>query len=192
MPNVLPELKAVLPNEACRDAIVFAGRLIKLKNLERLIKAFAKIKENNSKLIIFGQGPEKARLKNLIASLNMGAGVEIKDDVARQELFNIISGCKFFILPSITDVSPNLALECLSLKKPIILTKETGLSADLTKELITVDPLSADDIREKMEFLLEPKNLADYENRLKNLSFKKWDWSEVALAHLHIFKDITK
>lgn len=188
IPNALPEIKATLPSAAYRDAIIFAGRLIKLKNLERLIKAFLKIRENNLKLVIFGQGPAKENLQNLINRLGRNGRIKIKGNVNHKELISFISGCKFFILPSITEISPNLALECLSLKKPIILTQETGLSADLTKNIITVNPLSEDDIKAKIEYLLDDGNLNNYKISLERLAIKPREWRQIAIEHLNIFK----
>jgi len=190
VPNALPEMKEVLPNAEYRDAIIFAGRLIRLKNLERLINAFSKIKDDSLKLIIFGQGPAKDYLQGLINRLGQSERIKIKGNVGHQELISSISGCKFFILPSITEISPNLALECLSLKKPIILTQENGLAADLTKEIITVDPLSEDDIKAKIEYLLNDENLNNYRISLERLALKPREWQEIAVEHLNIFKNL--
>lgn len=190
VPNALPVMKAVSPSVAHRDAIIFAGRLIKLKNLERLISAFSKVKENNLRLVIFGQGPAKENLRNLINQLGQNKRIEIKGNVQHKELISFVSGCKFFILPSVTEISPNLALECLSLKKPIILTQETGLSADLIKKIITVNPLSEDDIKLKIEYLLNEKNLNDYRISLEKLAIEPREWRQIAVEHLNIFKDL--
>ena len=48
------------------------GRLVKQKNFETLIKGFSLFSKDypNYKLVILGDGPEKEKLKQLIANLN--------------------------------------------------------------------------------------------------------------------------
>ncbi len=188
--NASLEVNNFLPDYQYRDSFIFAGRLIKLKNLNRLIKAFSKIKDGNIKLIIFGQGPEKENLLTLIKNLSLEKRVEIKDKIEQEKLINIIGGCKFFILPSVTEISPNLALECLSLRKPIILTKETGLADELINKLVKINPMSEEDIKNKIEYLMKEDNLSEYKNVLDKLIIKPREWRQIAEEHLNIFKTL--
>jgi glycosyltransferase involved in cell wall biosynthesis len=190
IPNASPRTAAAVLGAQPGNSVISAGRLIKLKNLSRLICAFAKIKNNNLKLIIFGQGPERENLMALIKRLSLECRVEINDRVGQEKLISLIGGCRFFILPSITEISPNLALECLSLKKPIILTKETGLPAELVNGLITVDPMSEDDIKNKIEYLMDDEHLLAYQNSLGRLAIEPREWEQLAAEHLNIFKDL--
>jgi len=188
--NAAPEIAPVSPDRQFENYLVFAGRLIKLKNLSRLIRALANVKNNNYKLIIFGQGPERENLASLIKELGLENKVEIKGRIEQNKLINFIGGCRFFILPSITEISPNLALECLSLRKPIILTKEIGLEKALLEKLITVDPLSEEDMKNKVEHLMDDNNLAEYKNNLARLEIEPRGWNQIAEEHLNIFKDL--
>ena len=90
-------------------------------------------------------------------------------------------------MPSVTEISPNLALECIGLGQPIILTKETGLKSDLTNNLIKINPLSEDDIRDKINFLLKTDNLIKYRQELKNLKIGQREWKAVAIEHISAF-----
>lgn len=188
--NPVPELQAGERDEKYKDSIVFAGRLIKLKNLERLIKVFSGLQDKNIKLLICGEGPEKNNLRKLVDNLKLNERVALAGNIEHEKLVKIINGCKFLILPSITEISPNLALECLSIAKPIILTRETGLSEEIVSRLITIDPLSENDIREKTEYLLNPENLKRYEERLKQSPIAKRSWEELAREHREIFYNI--
>jgi len=187
--NALPAIK-VQADSRFKDSIVFAGRLIGLKNLERLIKAFVKIKQAKINLLLFGNGPEEKKLQQLIIDLGATAKVKLKGVVEHKVLMGIISGCRFFILPSLTEISPNLILECISLAKPVVLTKENGLDREITKQLLTVDPLVEEDIREKVEYLLDDNNLSAYASRLQKFNSLWREWSLVAREHLEIFKNV--
>jgi glycosyltransferase involved in cell wall biosynthesis len=188
--NPVPELQAGERDEKYKDSIVFAGRLVKLKNLKKLIKVFGELRDKNTKLLICGDGPEKNDLQKLIDNLKLNERVKLAGNIEHKELVKIINGCKFLILPSITEISPNLALECLSLKKPILLTAETGLPAEITKNLITFNPLSEEDLKNKIEFLLNSENLKRYEERLEQSPIAKRSWEEAAREHCEIFYDI--
>jgi len=183
--NAIPEIVAGEKNMDYENCLVFAGRLIKLKNIDRLIRAFEKINYSGLELLIFGEGPEREKLES---GVNRKDKIKFKGNISHRELIKIISGCKFVILPSITEISPNLALECLSMAKPIILTRETGLDRAVMDKLVTVDPLKEDDIRKKIEFLLKEENLAGYTNALRDLKIKKRSWQDIAHDHDKIFK----
>lgn len=188
--NALPAVKAERADERFKNSIIFAGRIIKLKNLDRLVEVFGKIRQAKIELLIFGDGPGESGLKKLILDYGLSGKVRLMGAVEHKKLMGIIAGCRFFILPSITEISPNLILECVGLAKPVVLTKETGLEADIIKHLLTFDPLSEADIKAKMEYLLDDNNLATYAAKLKRLNFSRRPWSLVAAEHLEIFKKI--
>ena len=188
--NASPEIKDAPSDCQPGDFFVFAGRLIKLKNLSRLIRAFASTRKNNFKLIIFGQGPERENLMALIKEFRLEKKVEIRGRIEQKRLISFINDCRSFILPSITEISPNLALECLSLRKPIILTQETGLAERLVSGLIKIDPLSEEDIKNKFEYLMNDNNLAEYKANLARLAIEPRGWSRIAEEHFNIFKNL--
>lgn len=53
-----------------RKVVLYVGRLVALKNLEALINAFGRIKEDNSALVIVGDGAQEKKLKELSMSIN--------------------------------------------------------------------------------------------------------------------------
>jgi len=61
-----------LQEEPKQDVIINVGKLDEQKNQQLLIRAFARIADEfpEWKLVIYGEGPERAKLEKLIASLN--------------------------------------------------------------------------------------------------------------------------
>lgn len=53
-----------------RKVVLYVGRLVALKNLEVLIRAFGKIKDDNAVLVIVGDGEEEKKLKDLCLKNN--------------------------------------------------------------------------------------------------------------------------
>lgn len=187
VPNALPVIK-IMKGDEQKKIILFAGRFIRLKNIERLIIAFSKLK-SDAILHIYGKGPDKKKLKDLIKKMNQSERIMIMDSVFHNELIEKISESLFVILPSITEISPNLAIECISMGKPIILTKYTGIG-ELTANVITIDPLSENDIKEKIEYLSNDYNLRNYADKLKRVDIVKREWKDIAREHISIFNKI--
>ena len=189
--NALPRVRAGQAEAQFKDSIIFAGRLIGLKNLERLIRVFAAI-ETKADLLMFGAGPAREKLQKIIQGFGLENRVKLMGVVPHVRLMEIIAGCRFLILPSITEISPNLALECIGLGQAVILTRETGLDDILTGHLLLVDPLSEKDLEDKIRYLLDDNNLAAYKDKLRQINFSWREWSQVAGEHCAIFKKLTQ
>lgn len=59
------------PRDDNQNVIWYVGRLIKLKNVDLLIKSFSEIKQENYKLNIVGDGPEDSYLRSLSDELSI-------------------------------------------------------------------------------------------------------------------------
>lgn len=175
--NPFPAAEEVgaLPREGYQ--ILYAGRLLKLKNLELLIKEFHDILSKTDKhltLKIVGEGPEKEKLLRYNK-------VTFAEPMTHRELMKEISKSYMCVLPSLTEITPNFALECLALGKPILLTKENGL--DIVRDnLILIDPKDEDDLANKILFLLDEKNYNEYVERIKRIP-KDYTWDNVIKEH---------
>ncbi len=81
--------------------IVSVGRLEKVKNQSLLIKAFSKIKDTNSKLILVGKGSERDNLEALIQSLKLENRVIITGFVEHPETY--LAKSHLFVIPSLSE-----------------------------------------------------------------------------------------
>lgn len=108
-----------------------------------------------------------------------------EDIVSHDELLEKIKQCYVVVLPSLSEVSPNLILEAIRFNKPFILTKETGFYEKMKDIGIFVDPLSEDDIREKILFLADDENYRNYKKKIEEFTFMH-SWKEIAHEFLTI------
>lgn len=145
---------------------VFAGRPIRLKNLERLKMAFAAAQKINPEIKL-----------------------DILSQLPHEELMRRIEACYAVILPSFSDVSPNFILDAIRADKPFIMTKETGFSGKLKEIGLFIDSLNEGDIKEKILFLADDKNYNQYKNKIVNFRFTH-SWKEIANEFLEIYKKI--
>ncbi len=189
IPNAMPSVRISGNDDRYKDHFLFAGRFIKIKNIISLLEAFAEI-DHREKLLLVGSGPELTIINDRIKDLNLKDRVKIINNLKQEDLFSIINSCKLYILPSVTEISPNIVMECVSIKHPIIFTKNTGLEKEFTDNLITFDPASKEDMKNKINYLLDPDNMKNYKDKIAKLEIPKREWSDLAKEHLEIFREL--
>jgi len=121
-----------------KKVVLFLGRLVKIKGLDTLIQAFAKVSKKLSEafLIIAGMGPELGQLRKLIVKMGLEDKVwlpgEIKTPLEKDLLFTV---AHVFVLPSRYLRAPEawgLVLnEAATAGLPLIATDMVGATNDL-------------------------------------------------------------
>ncbi len=188
--NPMPHIdKAGLERGTPIHEFIYWGRLIVMKNVSSLIRAFGKAKLPASyTLTIIGGGPQKGNLERLIKELHLEEKVRMLPSMSNREALLRVKDARAFILPTWTDISPNQVCEALALGLPSVVTTENYLSfrAQLPD---MIDPHSVDDIAAKLEMLTDDARYAEFVSRFGELSFDQ-TWDDVLREHLAIFKKI--
>lgn len=191
--NAFPEFNFVQGQDKILSSqnknILFAGRLIKLKNLGVVLRVVEQLGGVN--LVIIGEGPEEGNLKKLAKQLKISNRVGFKEKMNNKKLSKEILNSFIVIIPSITDISPNLVFECIKLGKPIIVTRESGFYNKYKDSLIFIDPFSEDDIREKIMYLLKEENYSNYLNTVRSIDTSR-SKDDLASDHYNFFKNLLR
>lgn len=134
---------------------LYVGRLSKEKNIPLLIEAFKKIEKPEWGLVIVGDGPQKESLmQNLEPSGNIFFTGGIPTDLTSKFYVN----SSVFVLPSLNEPWGIVVNEAMWCSKPVLVSKHCGCSKDLVeqgKNGLTFDPLSLEDLVEKMNYFIE-------------------------------------
>jgi len=128
-PNVDDLLKKM--NKKNKERIfrfIFVGELIKLKRVDRLIKAIAALKFQEVELWIVGSGPEEKYLKSLANLLLSKIKVKWLGVVPNKEIPNIIYQADCLVLPSRHDGWGAVVSESLMVGTPVICSDKCGSS----------------------------------------------------------------
>ncbi len=131
-----------------RCDIMFAGRLIKEKNVDVLLKAVAGLKADipDIRCSVIGDGPEKDRLVKLSEELGISSNVEFSGFVEYDELIGRIRSSKIFTLPSSREGFGMIVIESFACAVAVITVNEKynaaqGLIDEGVNGLITgLDP----------------------------------------------------
>jgi 1,2-diacylglycerol 3-alpha-glucosyltransferase len=147
-----------LPERPSSFVILFAGRLEQEKNVEFLVKAFAKFLETqqDASLWIAGKGSLKAPLESLCARLGISPKVHFLGFVQHEQLASYYAACDLFVLPSFMETQGMVAMEAMWFSKPIIVTSSIVSAEELVDDGqngYIVDPKSVDDLASKFAIL---------------------------------------
>jgi glycosyltransferase involved in cell wall biosynthesis len=114
-------------NNNNEQLLLFVGRLSPEKNVGELIKAMPGL-GTDFKLVVVGDGPERAKLENLTSKLDLQQRVIFLGRESHKEALAIMKSCDVLILPSKTEVLPTVVLEALALGRPVIATRVGGIA----------------------------------------------------------------
>ena len=104
-----------------KDNIVTIGRVVKQKNQELLIRAFASVSNQiSSNLVIVGDGKLKSKLIKLTNKLNISNRVDFVGTT--NDVLSILKTSRIFVLTSNYEGIPNSLMEALALGLPCIAT----------------------------------------------------------------------
>lgn len=118
----------LLGNSTNTFLYISIGRLVSVKNHQSLIYAFSlldKKLQENSKLIIIGQGPLRLELVNLVRTLQLDEFIEFVDHTSNVE--NYLNAADTFVLPSLFEGFPLSVVESLFCHCPVICSNKGGM-----------------------------------------------------------------
>lgn len=127
IPNGVPA--ASEPDQpAAAPTILYAGRLRARKAVIVLVRAFAETVAAvpRARLVLAGDGDERAAVEAEIRRLGIGAHVELLGAVSRAVVAERLRGATLFCLPSIYEGLPLALLEAMAAGVPVVTTAVSG------------------------------------------------------------------
>lgn len=141
---------------------VYVGRLAPEKNLDMLLRAFAKVmsEENDRaawKLLIVGEGPERAALEALSKSLNIAENVVMPGGFPWYQVPDWLAQSDVLILPSKSEPWGLVVNEAMVCGMPVIVSQKCGCVADLVQSGengFAFDPADQTELENHIRFFL--------------------------------------
>ena len=153
--RIRPELERVLPlsqktRPTEKPIVAFVGRLVGLKNIPTLFRAFEPLREQ-AQLVIIGDGPDRGALQSLAPEALFTGQLSGDELLAWYNLIDIL------VLPSTQEAYGAVTGEALMAGAKVVVSRQAG-SSDLVREGengCLFDPVDEKGLTACMEKLLE-------------------------------------
>lgn len=112
--------------------ILAAGRLHPQKRFDLLIEALGRLPvdlQARASLVIFGQGPEEARLRDMAA--RSPVSVRIQPRIPHRELLALMGRCAVYAQCSAYEGHPKTIIEAMAAGCPVLVTEGPGVSENI-------------------------------------------------------------
>lgn len=165
------EFEAVVPRADAAD-FVFVGELRALKGIFPLVEALAKVVRPDgrpARLVMAGDGPDRAALEERIAQLGIGGRVEL---VGSKPARSVFARGRCAVVPSLAESLPYVVMEAAAAQLPVIATRVGGI-AEIFGPTATslIEPNNAERLAEAMtRVLADPEGAnAEMHKRLDHI-----------------------
>ena len=106
--------------------------------------------------------------------------------MSQEKLFEYIYSSWLGIGPALTEFNPNFILECLSFGKPVLISRENGLSVQLPEEFL-FDAGSEQELEIKLVNFFDGRFYQKSLETVSNLQLNQ-TWQDVIESHLNVLK----
>ena len=129
-PYVTDEMLAdPAPREPGPPRLVAAGRMVRQKRFDNLLRAFAQVKHPGARLTILGDGPLRASLERLAHTLGIADRVAMPGYVG--DIIPSLRQSDLFVLSSDYEGLPGVILEALACNVPVATTESFFAAREL-------------------------------------------------------------
>jgi glycosyltransferase involved in cell wall biosynthesis len=158
--NPAPPPREVEARQLAPGTFVFVGRLTRQKALGVAIEAVAHVPA--ARLVVVGDGPERAELERHAASAANGR-IEFRGALSRDEALGFVAGATAAVLSSDWENLPHAAVEALSVGVPVVATAVGGVPEVVHhgENGLLVPPGRPDELAAALTRVLEERDLRD-------------------------------
>jgi glycosyltransferase involved in cell wall biosynthesis len=158
--------------------ILFVGRLERYKNVDKVLAAFAILRESHPslKLTVVGRGPLKEELLSLSEHLGLGQSVEWREGLKKPALYELYKSSTMFVLPSYIEAYGIVVAEAVAVGTPAIVANSSALSEFARAGLATPvePPVETERLVDAMSLVLEDPKSYSPKGRTSDM-IQSWD-----------------
>lgn len=170
---------------------VIVARLLKLKNIDKIIMAMANI-EKDFKFHVYGEGPEKEYLEILVKENHLEGKVMFKGYIENSKLPDVLSTYDVFIMPSYPETLGRVYFEAMACGLPVIASKGTGVDGIINKDHGFLIQPTVDELGKIINFIVDNPVLL-YEMSVNvRLFVEKFRWKNISERYVNLYSKIIK
>lgn len=164
--GVSPQQFAPASHTGRGSRLLFVGRLAAVKGLPILLDAVARLAKDRPdvKLVVAGDGPDRATLEAQAAKLGVSARVEFRGYQSQAQVRDLLGRTDVFVMASFAEGVPVVLMEAMAAGVPVVATQIAGVP-ELVEDGVSgflVPPGESHQLAEKAGMLLDD---ADLRNR---------------------------
>lgn len=164
--------------------ILYLGTLEPRKNIERIVEAYGRLKNENRDcpelVLAGGKGWLYESIFERVKSLGIEDSVVFTGYVDDNDVPLLMNGAMIFCFPSLYEGFGMPPLEAMACGTPVITSNSTSLPEVVGDAAISIDPCSVDELSDAMKRLTENSSLRE-ELRQKGLAqCRKFSWKSSA------------
>jgi len=178
-----------------KSSVIFAGRLIKEKNVDVLINSIDTIKKKipDIKCMIIGEGPEELRLKKLVNDLQIEDNIIFTGFMENyDDLIGYMKSSRVFVLPSTREGFGIVVIEANACGIPVVVVDhEMNAARDLVQDGVNgfKTKLSQEDMADSIIKLIENKD----ENKDIYIEISaEYDWNNIVDSLEKVYMEVSQ
>lgn len=186
-------------NLKSKKYLLFYSTFEPRKNIINLVQSFVELKQENKipidfKLVLLGGdgwGKIKKTVTNFIKEnyiIKERNNIIIFDYLNDQYLMSLIKNAYAVVYPSFYEGFGLPVLESMALGTPVICSKTSSFPEVGENAVLYIDPHEYNDLKNKMEILINKPKLADKLGKLGVIQSKKFNWSKSVLKFVKFLK----
>ena len=208
VPEIIPHSSAIhngldtaaymptpLPTET--PQLLCLGRLVPQKGIDNALVALASVLKRfpQTRLVIAGDGPERAGLEQQAARLGLTKAVEFLGWVPPQQVPAVLGSATVVVMPSRWEGLPNVALQAALMARPVVGTRVGGLTEIVEHQQtgLLVEKENNSALADAILFLLDhPKTAAQMGQAARVRVQQEFSWERYVDAYDALYRNLIK
>jgi glycosyltransferase involved in cell wall biosynthesis len=176
--------------------IIYCGRLVRLKHIDFLLEAFARMQNrDNCVLAILGDGEERINLETQAG--NLGVSDRVRFIGKTNQVEEYLAAGDIFVFPSTYEAFGNALVEAMAAGLACVVLKPDGVrirtaSAEIIKNGCSgflVDPVVAE-LTNRLDSLVADQNLRrSVGKEAQSVARERYDWAKCAQEYIRLLEN---
>jgi glycosyltransferase involved in cell wall biosynthesis len=174
--------------------ILYSGKLVKHKRVIDLLESVSSLQTAVPvRVLIVGDGPEKASLIKYVTKNNLQNTVQFMHFLSQKEYRETLARCTVFVLPSIKEAFGVVIIEAMASGKPVIARRVTGPADIITHGCNGLLFKNPDDLRSCLQLVLSDENLRlKLEINAKKTIETKYTFAKIVKSYERLYRSLTE